>query len=245
MSGVNVQKVQKVREVDIPPDVDDDDKLKKKANIYEFMLHEHTLTALCCAKPGINLKVPCCGSCCCVDPGALEIRHRIWLFAFVLVGSMLVSVAVTVHAKTGLWAFGITTFCLMPAKCFLKARIVGMSNWGKQKFPFLSSPAVQFEDLLLIGMLVAGIYLIVHQSTVSMSLVFDSIYNWCYSFACIMVAEFFTLIYTYFFCRICCGCCMPTKRDLWLLHKSQKELTEPLTDETGTAYSGNTGPTAV
>ena len=182
-------------------------------NVIEWILHEHTLFGLCFAKASSpNIEVPCCGNCCCVCADALKPRHRIWIFFFVLIITIFVSVQVTLGVHGSMWQFAVTTFVLMPATCFMKSCITKVSEaMNVSVGRYFSMPAfpcrpykIGAEDMALLLLTIAIIiYLIQEAGDDADSALFLAVKSWALQ----MLLEIPSLFWKYFYCRFCCCCC--------------------------------------
>lgn len=182
----------------------------KKANLIEYVLHQHSCLGVCFAK--IGSPPIAVGNCCCISADDLEIRQRIWLFIFVLVSTMFLSVRLTLGIDSGAYTFAITTFILMPLVCFLKSTIARVSIAFQSTFRrCLPYHLLRFEEILLFAFTGVTAWNTLDATASTHDLVIEACIEWAKSFGTLMAAEVVTLIYMYFFCSLCCRCCVPTK----------------------------------
>jgi len=212
-------------------------------SLLDWVLHEHTLLGLCFAKensPSID------AGCCCVCGDVLKPRHRVWIFLFVLVATIFVSVEASLEMHGGFWKFCITTFVLMPVTCMMKSCITRLSlqaneAWGKfgQNFPLPLGYVLGAEDVALFFFGIGCVYHLFAEGEregTSGSVISAALGLAVRSWAAQMVFEVPSLIWKYFFCRFCCCCCccwqdaQGDTRSLSDLHAEQqrKETQQPI-----------------
>ena len=202
----------------IAPAADDGDaelerrRLESKVNLVEFMLHEHTLLSLCFASEDSPPPIGVAG-CCCVCVDDLGVRHKIFIFGFVLVANLSIAMQISLGDHGGFWAFAVTLFVVMPATCFVRSVIVDVSQTLDDNFPWVQRKAfLRCEELLLLGWLAYTVVEAAVDHTVGDAM--DSLAQALVAFGAQMCAELLTLVWKYFGCRICCPCCVPKKRDM-------------------------------
>merc|ERR1712137_432080 len=66
---------------------EDEDEVKGKVGLIEYILHEHSVLSICFAADGWTPNVPCCfccTTCCClvIDNAKFTVPMRIYLFIF-------------------------------------------------------------------------------------------------------------------------------------------------------------------
>ena len=186
--------------------------LERKVNLLEFVLHEHTLLSLCFASEDSPPPIGVAG-CCCVCVDDLSVRHKIYIFSFVLVANLSIAMQITLGDHGAFWAFAVTLFVVIPATCFVRSTIVDVSQSLDDNLPWVQRKAyLRCEELLLLGLLAYTVVKAAVTRTVSDAML--ALVQALVAFGAQMCAELLTLLWKYFGCRICCACCVPKKRDM-------------------------------
>lgn len=115
-----------------------------KVNVVDFIKHEHSLLGLWFNAPGDRPDVALC-CCCCASTEKLERRHRsewlpgpfggaacvrradrcrapaVWLFCYVLIGTLFISIRASLGLSSSFGAFCLTIGVLVPSTCFFRS----------------------------------------------------------------------------------------------------------------------------
>mmetsp|Transcript_49426 Transcript_49426/g.77232 ORF Transcript_49426/g.77232 Transcript_49426/m.77232 type:complete len:217 (-) Transcript_49426:229-879(-) len=184
------------------------------ASLGYFLCHSHTLLALYFAGPeeAPSVLLPC--ACCTggVTKGVTR-RHRFFLFFFVLISVFFVTLMVQLNHKepVWLWIFGLSLVIVFPIVSRLKSDLPYISEalnnhpW-KQYTGFINvEEAALF--VFFIGAVIGGIVEGGIGTTASV------VYHFFACFLFMQVTEFFSLIWSWLFYRICCPSCLPKERE--------------------------------
>ena len=181
----------------------------EKLNLLEYVLCQHSLFGLCFSRSGpapVNFG---CG-CCPVTVGDLPIRQRFFIFFFGVVITFCIALEVTIGDLNGFLAFLVTLVIVTPLSFYVKGILPAVSDFFRAQCATL--PVVRVEELLLLflflfwaihGMARAGDAGVVLRA-------FATLWQ---TMLALWVAEVIALVWTYLFCAICCGCCLPEKSE--------------------------------
>jgi len=180
-----------------------------KQSLWQFVSTNHTLLALWFAGPdeALSVLLPCC--CCTANiTKGLSPRNRVFIFSFVLVAVFFVTVCVSLEHQepTWLWIFIWSVLFVLPATCRIKSELPPLSDRLMGLNSALSLPLRAEELGLLCLLLAVVIFAGVKGSYAEAAKLFADFFG---SLLFAMCAEFLTLIWKYFFCAICCRCCLP------------------------------------
>jgi len=124
---------------------------EKKLDLVGWVLTQHSVLGLCCARSGPPPVVV--GACCCVCTDSLPSgRLRGFVFFFVLAATLVMATEMALDKElSGWWQFVMTAFVLLPCTMFVKANIRRFSGWCAGRTPgSLAAKGIRLEELLLL-----------------------------------------------------------------------------------------------
>merc|ERR1712137_83028 len=202
---------------------EDEDEVKGKVGLIEYILHEHSVLSICFAADGWTPNVPCCfccTTCCClvIDNAKFTVPMRIYLFIFVFLGTIWIMRSVTVGGHWSIWRAYASTLLLMPVTCWLKRSMPSMRVNLIKKFGKWAADIFFISVLILILLYMTYHVLTDHKKNEWRTLKLASI-----ALGMQMLAEFPVIIWKFFCCTICCKCCVPDKADMMHSHYARIE----------------------
>jgi hypothetical protein len=174
-----------------------------KVSRMQFILHQHSLFGLCFAKKDSPLLMV--AGCCCVCGDSLDTRQRLFIFCFVLVANLYISLQLEVGGYSTWWAIGVSVGVLLPCTCFLRSVIRRISACGQRILPI---PGLRIEEIALL--VCAG--LLVWWAVQERAL--DALISALVALATQWAVEVVMLLVMYSCCRVCCPCCVPVQSEV-------------------------------
>eukprot|EP00457_Paulinella_chromatophora_P007073 gb/GEZN01007093.1/.p1 GENE.gb/GEZN01007093.1/~~gb/GEZN01007093.1/.p1 ORF type:complete len:252 (+),score=16.48 gb/GEZN01007093.1/:128-883(+) len=179
-----------------------------KVGLVGFLLHKHSLLGLCFGGPkGVPMMKASKVCCCCLKSGKLSFRHRMFVFFFIVVAML--TLVTSLHTRWhGIWYVVLGVVVVTPLACIIQGsigdsrpilsclRLPISGEWGR--------PLTWVEGFVIV---LSGyaLYNIVTAEDGWHSLqlaVIALLVQWA-------VSEPLTLLWKFFFCSICCPCCVP------------------------------------
>eukprot|EP00750_Incisomonas_marina_P016986 INCI19714.2.p1 GENE.INCI19714.2~~INCI19714.2.p1 ORF type:complete len:263 (-),score=21.23 INCI19714.2:1-690(-) len=132
--------------------------LGRKLNFCEFMLYNSLLFGMCFAKVGGPpiFACPMAGCCCMNIPPNFDVRHRLWMFFFVLWFTFFLSIPVAYGQESAFWMFLLLACVAAPVTCFLRCHLLRFSNWARQTCP-CSATSIRAEEVILIILYIGAV----------------------------------------------------------------------------------------
>eukprot|EP00802_Teleaulax_amphioxeia_P022960 Tamp_23470.p1 GENE.Tamp_23470~~Tamp_23470.p1 ORF type:complete len:221 (+),score=16.39 Tamp_23470:39-665(+) len=179
-----------------------------KQSLFEFVTLNHSFLALFFAgpeeAPSVLLPCPCCTSN--ITKG-LSVRNRVFIFCFVVVAMFLVTVCVDLadSEPAWLWIFVWSVIFVLPLTCRMKSELPKLSH-RLEPLTVVTGPARAEEVVLFVALLTIVVVAGAKGSFEQAGSLFSDFFG---SLLFAMAGEFVSLIWKYFFCSLCCRCCLP------------------------------------
>ena len=183
-----------------------------KVGLVGYILFKHSLLGVFCAGEHSGALMKSTGvCCCCVGGNPLNKRHRLMVLLFIIVLSLVLITNLVGMGSADFLYMLITAFVVTPIACVqtswiqtsraISARLrptcfPAESMWGKP---------LSWAELFIFVVCVYAIYDTVLQEDGLINLKLAAValvFQW-------VVTEPATLFYKFFFCSICCPCCVP------------------------------------
>ena len=201
MNGSLLTEVQGGADADSPP-------LSAPHGLLSFVATNHSCLALWFAEPGaapqVLLPCPCCTGN--VTKG-LSVRHRVFIFAFVVVGIFCATVFVHISNQqpSWIWVYLYSVAVVAPVTCRIKSELP-VWTFRLQALSARVAPA-RMEEIGLSALLVSVVVWAAAKAdaVTAGSLVLD----FFGTLALALCTEVVSLVWKYLFCAVCCPCCLP------------------------------------
>lgn len=133
--------------------------------------------------------------------------NRVFIFCFVVVAMFLVTVCVDLadSEPAWLWIFVWSVIFVLPLTCRMKSELPKLSH-RLEPLTVVTGPARAEEVVLFVALLTIVVVAGAKGSFEQAGSLFSDFFG---SLLFAMAGEFVSLIWKYFFCSLCCRCCLP------------------------------------
>lgn len=181
-----------------------------KTSLHEFVLSQHSLFGLCYSRSG---PAPVAVGCCGIQIGDLPIRQRIFMFFVGIAVAFCVSMEVTIGELNSFLAFIVTLIIVLPVVSFFKGVLPAMSVTFDEQLPKVQEQFyLRLEEILLLVIFVVWALQAVVKAGDPL-IILSALATLLNTMIAVWIAEFFALVWQYFFCACCCSSCLPEQSE--------------------------------